>query len=395
MHVNLGALQTHRYESYLGGKKTRWTALQLVYQQAYTQPPAPFNLDEGMFTAPIQFGKTGLLGHMTQVAYSPSVQAMIKGTKEVYGLVTEGCAPPILTFTVTYAANTQNVNNKVRSRKPLLPRSASFVCYDPLRKQAEEAYGSYAAPYSGMCNLASTGNGVQNPVPTSRRLLEESPVARRLLGRVDTMTCYRRTVVLSSVAIVPDTKCRMVRNSLRCGLSFGETAIPKATPHSHATAPSLVPPLLSHVVLWPPPKAGFVAGRDSRLASSSPAHGRAAAKKCGYAAGGQPVCRGGGGLRDALPSVRRRHSHVRQRHLQVGGLHYCHTRGVRAMPASCLVATSSGGAVSRRFRLRLLLRVRERLPPLAVVRSRVRHHPRLPRGWGSGLQGLSRWPNPE
>ena len=79
-----------------------------------------------MFTAPIQFGKTGLLGHMTQVAYSPSVQAMIKGTKEVYGLVTEGCAPPILTFTVTYAANTQNVNNKVRSRKPLLLRSACF-----------------------------------------------------------------------------------------------------------------------------------------------------------------------------------------------------------------------------------------------------------------------------
>ena len=157
---------------------------------------------------------------------------------QVFGLVTEGCAPPILTFTVTYAASTQNVNTI-----------------------AKDIYEPYEPPYSGECNMHPQGNGRQNPVPTSRRLLAISPTARRLQGHVDTMTCYRRTVVLSSVAIVPDTKCRMVRNNLLCSLSFDETVT------NGLTTPRAKDSSLGEIRGWLPPAPRTEAQQQSSIAT--------------------------------------------------------------------------------------------------------------------------------
>ena len=68
--INLGAMQNHKYAPYLAGKSTRWTALQLVRPYDTPTTVGPFDLDEGMFAAPIRFGKAGLLDHATEVVYS-------------------------------------------------------------------------------------------------------------------------------------------------------------------------------------------------------------------------------------------------------------------------------------------------------------------------------------
>ena len=67
MGVNLGAMQNHQYTPYMGGTSTRWTALELVEPQgAITY--SPFSLDVGLFSAPIQFGLLGILGHAAEVS---------------------------------------------------------------------------------------------------------------------------------------------------------------------------------------------------------------------------------------------------------------------------------------------------------------------------------------
>ena len=112
---------------------------------------------------------------------------MLKVVKGEYGLVMRGCSPPVLTISVSYSSSGQKKNNV-----------------------AHDLYDGYEAPYEGRCNLKREGNGRQNPVPTSRRLLAESPTSRRSLLSAQQTTCYRRVVTIVSAVEELGAKCRWV-----------------------------------------------------------------------------------------------------------------------------------------------------------------------------------------
>ena len=79
VRINLGAMQSHEYAPYGSGKSTRWTALQLVMPSDQpTNSFLPFDLDEGMFAAPIRFGVAGLLDHATEVVYSNEFKVQLQ-----------------------------------------------------------------------------------------------------------------------------------------------------------------------------------------------------------------------------------------------------------------------------------------------------------------------------
>ena len=112
------------------------------------------------------------------MVYSKAVQAMIKNVGGSLCLARSGCAPPILTFSVSYVASSQQTNNI-----------------------AQTIYGGYQPPYLGQCNMYPGSNGYANPVPTSRRLLASGHTGQRELMAMGTSVCYRRVVTLQSVEV--------------------------------------------------------------------------------------------------------------------------------------------------------------------------------------------------
>ena len=120
---------------------------------------------------------------------------MVKVVLGAYGLVMKGCSPPVLTISVSYSSSSQKKNNI-----------------------AHDLYDGYAAPYEGQCNMKREGNGHQNPVPPSRRLLAESPTSRRSLLSAQSQqnTCYRRVVTIVSAIEELGAKCQWVNYILSC-----------------------------------------------------------------------------------------------------------------------------------------------------------------------------------
>ena len=111
---------------------------------------------------------------------------MVKVVLGAYGLVMKGCSPPVLTISVSYSSSSQKKNNI-----------------------AHDLFDGYEAPYEGKCGLDGRGNGHQNPVPPSRRLLTESPTSRRsLLSQQN--ACYRRVVTIVSAVEELGAKCQWV-----------------------------------------------------------------------------------------------------------------------------------------------------------------------------------------
>ena len=118
--INLGASQSHAYFPTDGGRNTLWTQLDLI-------PPSPnpnsfFKLESVLFDAPITFDQTVI--HNKGITYSADVAKRVQKRGSQYGIYTNGCAPPILKFTVTFVSSNE---------KPGFSPKATSICSRAIR----------------------------------------------------------------------------------------------------------------------------------------------------------------------------------------------------------------------------------------------------------------------